>query len=170
MKSDFPAKTREGCRPSAIFNQALRSAQFWELINTRDALFSLINEETSCLALIDPSETQTVLLSEKLLIPLISQNRLQQAISAYELLLYVPIEYVPKASRLDLIRRALTADFVLCQTARDDTYSQNNFVRSVTILRVFLTRWFSYQSSMDHAVSPIKRHFLSYFIYLLFNL
>lgn len=167
MRSDFPAKTREGCRPSAIFNQTLRSAQFWELVNTRDALLSLINEETSCLAIIDQLETQTVMLSEK---PLISQNQLQQAIAAYELLLYVPIEYVPKASRLDLIRRALAADLALCQTARGDTDSQRNFVRSVTILRVFLTRWFSLQSSMDHAVSPIKRYSLSDFFYPLFNL
>jgi hypothetical protein len=153
MKSNFSAKTRGGCQPSTIFKQTLRSAQFWELVNTRDALLSLINEETSCLTIIDPPETQTVLLTEK---PLISQNQLQQAISAYELLLYVPIEYVPKASRLDLIQRALAADLVLCQTAREDPDSQRNFVRSVTVVRVFLTRWFSFQNSMDHTVSPVK--------------
>jgi len=162
MKSNYPTKvSMEECQPSTIFNQTLRSAQFWELANTRNALLSLINEETSFLATIDPAEPRPLLASEK---SLIDRSPLHRAIAAYELLLYVPIEYLPRASRLDLIRRALTADLILCQTAREDTDSTKNPVRSVTILRVFLTRWFSFQSSMNHAVSPFKYPLSFYFI------
>jgi hypothetical protein len=147
MKSDdlSTLSLGEGLQPSMILNQTLRSAQFWEILNTRNALLSSINVETSALDKINTAETQSLLASEKTPIDV---TQLRRVISAYELLLYVPIEYIPRTSRQDLIRRAVTADLVVCRTMH-----AANSMRSMTILRVFLKRWLSYHSSVDHAVS-----------------
>jgi hypothetical protein len=144
MKSDdlSTLSLGEGLQPSMILNQTLRSAQFWEILNTRNALLSSINVETSALDKINTAETQSLLASP------IDVTQLRRVISAYELLLYIPIEYIPRTSRQDLIRRAVTADLVVCRTMH-----AANSMRSMTILRVFLKRWLSYHSSVDHAVS-----------------
>jgi hypothetical protein len=111
----------------------------------RRALLSLIHDGTSILDKLDSTETQ---LSEK---PPIDVTR--RVTAAYELLLYIPVEYLPRTSRQDLMRRAMTADLVVCRPIRVDADSQVNAMRSMTILRIFMKRWFLYQSSVDHAVS-----------------
>lgn len=135
----------KGRRSGTILNQTLHSAQFWELVNMRRALLSLIHDGTSILDKVDSTETQ---LSEK---PLIDVTR--RLTAAYELLLYIPVEYLPRTSRQDLMRRAMTADLVVCRPIRVDADSQANAMRSMTILRIFMKRWFLYQSSVDHGVS-----------------
>lgn len=154
MKSDYPSSvsSMEELRPTAIFYQTLHSAQFWELANMRNALLVSVNDETSALDKIDPLEAQSALAFKQLWI---DEPQLRRAISVYEWLLYVPTEYLSRTSRQDLIRRALAADLALCQTVHGDADSQVNAMRSMAILREFLKRWFSFQSSLDQAVSPV---------------
>jgi hypothetical protein len=154
IKSNYSATISiEGYQPGAIVNRTLHSAQFWELKNSRNALLFLINEVTSPLDIIDKAETRSLIASEGL--PT-ERAQLHGAISAYELLLYVPIEYLPRTQRQNLIHRAFKADLVLCQTVHGhgDNQSIMDVMRSVTTLRVFLKRWFSFQSAVDHNVSP----------------
>jgi hypothetical protein len=117
----------------------------------RNALLVWVDDETSALDNMNPIETQSLPASKK---P-IDEPQLRRVISIYELLLYVPIEYFPRASRQQLIRRAWTADFVLCRTVYGDADSQADAMRSMTILREFSKRWFSFQGSVDHVVSPV---------------
>lgn len=154
-------------RPSTILYQTLRSAQFWELANMRNALLFWIDDETSALDNMNPIETQSLPATKK---PPIDEPQLRRVISTYELLLYVPVEYFPRASRQQLIRRAWTTDFVLCQTVYEDADSQADAMRSMTILREISKRWFSFQSSMDHVVSPVLVSDSSHLIWFIFRI
>ena len=141
-----------GLRPSPILTQTLRSAHFWELGNMRNALLSSINDGTSALDKAGITDTQSLPASEKMPI---DATQLRRAISAFEMLLYFPFEYLSRSARQDLTRRAFTADFILCLTMHAGGFSEANIMRSMTILRVFLKRWLLYQSFAYAAVSPI---------------
>lgn len=146
----FPVVTSpDGVNASAIVYKTLRSAQFWELTNMRLALLSAVNDETSPL---DKINAATYTFGRPTEEPSIDETQCRRAISAYELLLFIPTEYLPRASRQDLIRRAMKADFAMHQLSHGDNSSQAHIIHSTTVLRVFLKRWFSYQNSADHKV------------------
>lgn len=130
-----------------ILNKTLRSAQFWELANMRSAFLSCINAETAPL---DQADVKKLNSSRKQKKSPIDEHQLRQAISVYEMLLLIPSEYLPRASRQDFIRRAVAADVVLVRTVHSYDESLN---QSLTVLRTFQKRWFLYQSSTDHDVS-----------------
>jgi hypothetical protein len=70
------------------------------------------------------------------------------AISAYELLLLVPVEYLSKACRLNLVTKAVRADVVLGTMLKEKE-------RQVIVLRTFLERVFTYLGRVDHSVSSL---------------
>lgn len=61
--------------------------------------------------------------------------------AVYGLLMWMPIDYISRTARAELLRRALAADL-----------AANQDVRSLTALREFLRRTFSHMGGADHAV------------------
>lgn len=158
----LPVHSHQRLSPHSVLINALRSAQFWELANIRGALFTVLVEETSSLDKLDP----LIYFSTQPLpqIPSADTNRLRRCIFTYELLLLVPNEYLPRALRQDLVRRAMAADAILSQMKDDNTEVQNFRIPSLTVVRTTLKRWGSHQVSLDHDVSPTSNLFtgLSY--------
>ena len=76
----------------------------------------------------------------------------QQAIKAasvYQLVLYVPMEYLTKSSRAELVKRALSADLFLSSAGEAD----GNTCQLVRVLRIFLKRAFTYTGHVEPSVS-----------------
>lgn len=67
--------------------------------------------------------------------------------------MFVPIEYLSKASRSDLVRRAIIADRVVLDIAKQQKEEEEGKeLKSLTVLRVCLKRVFGYLGGVDHSV------------------
>lgn len=77
-------------------------------------------------------------------------QRAVKAASIYQLLLYVPMEYLTKSSRAELVKRALNADAFLNSTARE---AGEDTGRLLIVLRIFLKRVFTYTGHVESSVS-----------------
>jgi hypothetical protein len=111
---------------SAIAIRTLQSAQFWELPNFRSwffvhslwkllhvsdyigAIISLLEEET---AQIDSLDLHSVLMQKAITHAVV--EKVDRALPSYWVLQYVPIEYLNRPSRANLVRRAVVCDVVL---------------------------------------------------------
>ncbi|KAI6146719.1 Urb2/Npa2 family-domain-containing protein [Pisolithus tinctorius] len=93
--------------PRDILLLVLRNAQFWELPNMRGAFLSFALKQTSLLSssCFLPGSTGTNGL-DKL--------ELLRASEVYTLLMYVPPEYFTRASRMELVKRAVGGDVAIC--------------------------------------------------------
>ena len=82
----------------------------------------------------------------------------ENAAGAYHLLLYIPIEYLSRGIRNDLLRRALAADVLVA------SQEKANLLRSSLFFREFLTRLFQFMGGVEHGVSDssIKPWFRRY--------
>ena len=88
----------------------------------------------------------------------VSVEDLASIAATYRLLLCIPIEYLTRNIRNDLMRRALTADVVCVQSPSPSlTYAPLFF-------REFLTRLFQFMGGVEHGVSDssIKPWFRRY--------
>ncbi|KAM6497881.1 Urb2/Npa2 family domain containing protein [Amanita muscaria] len=126
---------RSELRPQDVLVMILRSAQFWELLNIRPIFLSTVIDSTSSLD--ESSDTA----------------RTVQAASLYRFLLYVPMEYLSKPSRTELVKRALSADILLSANTAADT----EISYLLTILRIFLNRAFTYTGSVQPSVFRLAR-------------
>ncbi|KIO00541.1 hypothetical protein M404DRAFT_1003794 [Pisolithus tinctorius Marx 270] len=93
--------------PRDILLLVLRNAQFWELPNMRGAFLSFALKQTSLLSssCFLPGSTGTNGL-DKL--------ELLRASEVYTLLMYVPPKYFTRASRMELVKRAVGGDVAIC--------------------------------------------------------
>ncbi|KAJ7630714.1 Urb2/Npa2 family-domain-containing protein [Roridomyces roridus] len=80
---------------ASILLTALSSAQFWELPNLRTAVLSYADDATSMLV----DEDAALTTSDGAAVSL-----------TYQLLLMLPIEYMPRSTRSELVKRAINAD------------------------------------------------------------
>ncbi|KAJ7431795.1 hypothetical protein B0H11DRAFT_836888 [Mycena galericulata] len=85
---------------TSLLLNALSSAEFWELSNLRAAILAFADEATSALTDIDSN---------------ITVHDRATIFSTYQLLLMFPVEYIPRVSRTEMVRRAVNAD-ILCNT------------------------------------------------------
>jgi hypothetical protein len=119
-------------------------SQSTKFIFGEDALLSALNNTTSILDQVDAPHARTCDM----------QQMIQQAISAYDTLLFFPIEYLSRTSRTDFVRRALTADVVVSNVPVGEG-SLESYCRSLTVLRTFVKRVFAYLGAVDLPVRPI---------------
>ena len=64
--------------------------------------------------------------------------------SVFGLLMSIPIEYLPRKVRTDLLRRAQAADVTLSASG-----GHQDYVNGVTVLREFLRRMFVFTNSVE---------------------
>ncbi|KAF8350279.1 hypothetical protein F5887DRAFT_944597 [Amanita rubescens] len=118
-------------RPQDVLLMVLRSAQFWELRNIRSVFLTFLTSSTTIFdKLSDVQDLQHVI----------------KAASIYQLLLYVPMEYLTKLGRAELVKRALNADAFLNSTARE---ADGDTGQLLIVLRIFLKRVFTYTGHVE---------------------
>lgn len=147
-----PATTvsSDGIRASTILRKTMHSAHFWELVNIRTALVSSINEQTLALdRIVLPNDGSIWTLDTS---STINEGQLRAAVYAYEMMLFIPIEYLPRISRQDLIRRAIAGDLVICRLMTSHPESHGYVSQSLKTLRTCLIRWFSQPYSVTPSV------------------
>ena len=71
--------------------------------------------------------------------------------AVYDILLYAPIEYLPRASRTDLLRRAMAADVSIGTSVRDAILHPGQRKRLVS-LRAFICQAFAHVGTVEHNV------------------
>ncbi|KAF4605428.1 hypothetical protein EYR40_004212 [Pleurotus pulmonarius] len=103
LSTDVNIPIAHGLSVTAIITQGLQSAQTWELPNFRKVLIASVMEGTST-------------------------KESPQSVLVFQILLLFPIDYLPRSSRIELIKRAQDFDFA----ASDN--------RTRLILRTFLAR------------------------------
>lgn len=150
---DSPIATVQ-LHPRSILTKTLHSAQFWELSNMRAPLLTCLNRHIAFLDALDVNDFTSSKNSYK---AGIETSKQRNVIAVYELLLRVPSDYLPRASRQDFLRRALIADITLSKAMLAVSGHVDAQRWALTVLRAFQKRWFSYQSASDHAVSSLIR-------------
>lgn len=148
LNRDGTPAPEEKLHPRSVLAKILHSAQFWELSNIRTALLTCLNAHITFLDGVDVQK----LTSKKSKKTVIEADKQRGVIAVYELLLLVPTDYLPRASRQDFLRRAQVADIVFSKILSRDIDAQS---WALTVLRTFQQRWFSYQSASDHEVSSL---------------
>jgi hypothetical protein len=81
---------------------------------------------------------------------LIQIKKVRRVVSAFEMLLFFPIEYISRTIRTDLVKRALTADIFITNLAIDE--DAGYVYHSLTILRLFVKRIFVSLGCIDQSV------------------
>jgi hypothetical protein len=104
---------------------------------------SSLSSETSIFERFDPGACLAQRKCDSQHVLPMSMQELQAAISIFELVLFVPVEYLSRICRTDLVQRAFTADIVISMLPVNDTHTSTFVTRSLTVLRVFLRRNFS---------------------------
>ncbi|KAH9890919.1 Urb2/Npa2 family-domain-containing protein [Cubamyces lactineus] len=139
---------------SSIFTRMLHDAQFWELLNTRDAFVAQLNQQTASL---DEFEVPKLLARK-------GARRLPDDIlryvSAYDVLLRVPPEYLPRAMHIEFLKRGFVADILVytaCKEGKQTTASTQHLL----VIREFLRRTIAFLGSVENVVT---KEFLEYLI------
>jgi hypothetical protein len=112
------------------------------------ALLAVLGAET---AILDSVDVRDTLLDKH--VPLIKREAVNRALAAYGLLLFVPIEYLPRGSRTDFVRRAMACDVIL-----DSMGGQEDVSRGIGNLRVFMKRVWEWVGGVDHPVRSQSRY------------
>ncbi|KAJ7783538.1 Urb2/Npa2 family-domain-containing protein [Mycena maculata] len=123
---------------TSLLLTALSSAQFWELPNLRAAVLAFADAATS--ALVDSNAELTT-------------DDHTAIFSAYKFLLMLPIEYMSRTTRTELVRRAVNADVLYNPyNGTKDVYS------NVTVVRVFIHNTTLYVGSVGQPVATLSRY------------
>jgi hypothetical protein len=109
----------------------------------------LLDAETAVLESVNLHDT-----TSQNAVPRIQLLALNRAMSAYRMLLYVPIEYLTRVSRMNLVRRAMILDIVLGDPKRSESLAWE-----VGTLRVFIKRAWDWVGGVDH---PVRLKFTNY--------
>lgn len=145
-----------------ILQQALHNAETWELLRFRgmsrggrqhckahsdftDALLEQINAATKPLDAVDVAAA--LQLPKKHKAPRVPEEHVSPIIGTYRLLLYIPIEYLSRNVRNELLRRALAADVVL------GGMDAAEHAQSALFFREFLRRLCLFMGTAEHPVS-----------------
>ncbi|KAH7911224.1 Urb2/Npa2 family-domain-containing protein [Hygrophoropsis aurantiaca] len=146
---DVPPHLESGLTPSGIVSQLMHSAHFWELPSIRNSFLSAISSKTAILDEIDLSKARSAKSLKKLKV---DGEEIKNACFTYASLLFVPEEYYTRAARSDLVRRALTADAVVCLLLKDQVQVTQT-LRLLTVVRVFMRRMTEYLNISEHSIS-----------------
>ncbi|CDO72438.1 hypothetical protein BN946_scf184977.g139 [Trametes cinnabarina] len=157
-KLDSPAlKGRSDLTVSAVISRMLHDAQFWELLNIRDAFLTQLQGETASLDEQDLNKLLSGLASDNLRrVP----NDVLHCISAYEILLLTPPEYLPRALHVEFLKRGFVADVLLFAALRSGK-EPAVLPRHFLTIREYLRRTIAYLGSIENMVT---KEFLDYLI------
>lgn len=114
-----------------------------------DAFLTYLSEATSLLDGVTFNDLQATTSAKEV----VDAHQVHSTIRGFELLLLVPTEYLSRSCRMDLVKRALTADILVCRLPDDAGFTPEWICQSLTIIRVFLQRTFLYVGTSEHPVS-----------------
>lgn len=162
--------SQKALTPHVIASKVLHDATTWELHAFRgqlcglsirgcllklsvDAFIAGINEQTKSLQDVDLQDllSDTNFKSAKK-----KGIDIRDVSAAFGVILHVPAEYLPRTSRIELIRRALVADMI---SVRNDRGTDRTGFHSVLLMREFLRRMFIHFGAVEYSVS-VKFMFL----------
>lgn len=138
-----------GLHAQSLLGKTLRSANFWEFHRIRAVLLEYLNEATSIL---DDSTG------------LSSVSELSSVIAVYRLLLLLPVEYMPRSSRGDFIKRGLVADDHFSHSSVDSDHASTYVDQSLTILRMFLKRAVTHVSYVEQSQAENMYKYLEHLL------
>ncbi|KAI0314980.1 Urb2/Npa2 family-domain-containing protein [Amylostereum chailletii] len=140
-----PVGPSEMLSPSIVVIECLHSAQFWEQSNLRSSFMAAVDTKLESLDDVDILETGKIA-------PQSSDGsgpthaQVDEAIQAYNILLYTPGEYLSRSARVGLLRRAIALDFILA--GMEPSKQRPN---AVTIARTCVLKLLSLTGSAEHA-------------------
>ena len=159
IKIGPPSDNDTGGEISAKFVvlMALRSAEFWELQNIRGKGLSapssptsnlyiaaiLLHEINAMTKFLDAIDAREFFVQDKVL--QVDTKSVTHAFEVYKMLLHVPIDYMTRTARTDLVRRAMTFDAVILKA--------EGSAREIGSLRTFMKRVWEWIGAVDHPVS-----------------
>ncbi|KAI8995332.1 Urb2/Npa2 family-domain-containing protein [Trametes punicea] len=149
--------SRSGLTVPVVVSRMLHDAQFWELLNIRDALLAQLNEQT---ALLEELKLPALLSQRPSNLRLASSDDVLQFVSAYDVLALTPPEYLPRAMHIAFLKRGFAADilvFTMLRKAKESAVS----ARHLLVIREFLRRTIAYLGSVENV---IMKEFLNYLI------
>ena len=130
---------------SSIWARTLRNAYFWELPRIRGTLFIGYSME-SCILNKTAESLMSSLNTTNLPLVMNTPESLPAARRVYSLLLWVPVDYLTRAKRSELVQRALDIDLMSLPVERSHPVSTTLAVRE------FLRRVFTYSGLTDALV------------------
>ncbi|OSD05999.1 hypothetical protein PYCCODRAFT_1431820 [Trametes coccinea BRFM310] len=141
----------------AVISRMLHDAQFWELLNIRDAFLVRLVEQTSSL---DRHELNRLLsqLASGALHP--GSDEILRCVSVYDILLLTPPEYLPRATHVEFLKRGFALD-VLVFAGLGEASASTLSPRHLLVIREFLRRTIGYLGSV---VNVVAKEFLEYLV------
>ncbi|TFK76878.1 hypothetical protein BDN72DRAFT_890675 [Pluteus cervinus] len=142
-----------GVDAATVVAKALHTASFWEYHRLRATFSAYINQATLVLEQLGSQQAEASMKKAKW------TETTSSAAQIYQLLLLVPIEYLSKSLRADLVKRASIADIVLHNNGK----RTDGLCQVATSIRLFLHR------ACEAVGSPDKSNDSARFVYHLVN-
>ncbi|KAL0579816.1 hypothetical protein V5O48_002227 [Marasmius crinis-equi] len=120
----FTSDTKGDKATMILVSQCFASAEFWELANMRRIFLALIDK-------------RTILLNDLKAKHTLKEDVHAQLMTVFDALLLVPIEYLTRHMKVELMRRALCLDTTLCS---QKNLPQTTIHRSLCTLRILVNR------------------------------
>ncbi|KAL7285691.1 hypothetical protein ACG7TL_000796 [Trametes sanguinea] len=141
----------------AVISRMLHDAQFWELLNIRDAFLVRLVEQTSPLGRHELNRLLSQLASGALH-P--GSDEILRCVSVYDILLLTPPEYLPRATHVEFLKRGFALD-VLVFAGLGEASASTLSPRHLLVIREFLRRTIGYLGSV---VNVVAKEFLEYLV------
>ncbi|KAI0757227.1 Urb2/Npa2 family-domain-containing protein [Daedaleopsis nitida] len=150
---DAVPRSSLGLSVYSIISRLLHDAQFWELIGLRGAFLAQLLSQTAPLEGVQFSKH---LASTS---PPLPVDVVASIAHAYEVVLCVPQEYLPRTLHNELLKRGFAADVVVLRTRRHSKGTQLS-ARHSLVIREVLRRTISYLGAVDNIVSKDFLYYL----------
>ncbi|EIN13586.1 hypothetical protein PUNSTDRAFT_129265 [Punctularia strigosozonata HHB-11173 SS5] len=149
-----------GITSRTVLSVSLRTASIWELPRLRSALQSVCEEKTGFFSGLKegPSLEQRFTGTST-----INKKQVRTATAVFHILLYAPAEYLSRPARIELVQRALAADYAtgyLLLSRHDDKDIQDEFLTHSLIFRSFA----SYAMTQSDEVMQLPSTIIKYLI------
>ncbi|KAI0670121.1 Urb2/Npa2 family-domain-containing protein [Trametes maxima] len=139
-----------------VITRMLHDAQFWELPNTRDAFIAQLSQQTAPL---DELQLPELLSQSATSASRRAPEDVLRFVSAYDILLVTPPEYLPRSTQIELLRRGLVADVLAFATLRHNKKSKVS-AHHLLVIREFLRRTIAFLGSVEN----MTKDFLEYLV------
>ncbi|KAH9835766.1 Urb2/Npa2 family-domain-containing protein [Rhodofomes roseus] len=141
--SSSSSTSNQQLTPSTVLAVTFHNADVWELRRFRDAFLSQLQDCTVALASINVHD---FLSGKRRSVPRKLRADISASIAGFEILLYMPEEYLSRALRSDFLHRALVADILIGAGAITDSSVD---ARALLKAREFIRRAVSHTGSVD---------------------
>ncbi|KZT06756.1 uncharacterized protein LAESUDRAFT_774312 [Laetiporus sulphureus 93-53] len=141
---------------ATIVRTALHNAEIWELHRFRDALLAKLDAQTSDL---DGINLETLLKSDGAM-PHVRHGDHARLYAVFEILLYIPGEYLLRSTRADFRRRALACDVSLGTARNAGDKDDSTKAHALFVLREFIRRTLTEVGISDLATEKLYYDYL----------